>query len=143
MKNTLKRLRDSGFLIQPAKSEFMKPEIHYLGYVITDKGIKPNPKKVEAIKKLKPPSTVKEIQQTLGLLTYYRKFVPEFSKLSKPLSQLLKKNIEFKWTTECQLSFEKLIEILTSELLLKYRKTILLEYRCLSICHRICFTTKE
>lgn len=113
-------MKENRFIIQPDKSEFLKSEVTYPGHVITDTGIQPNPEKIKAIKNLKPPKDVKEVQQSLGLLTYYRKFVPNFSELSKPLSQLLKKDTKFNWTLECQENFEKLIKILTSDLLLQY-----------------------
>lgn len=120
LRNIFMRLRQNGFLIQPDKSEFLKTEICYLGHIISDDGIRPNPSKIEAIRTLKAPSNVKEIQQFLGMAGYYRKFIPNFSTLAKPLSSLLKKHEPFIWTSDHENSFKQLVELLTSDLLLKF-----------------------
>lgn len=85
------RLREANFKIQLDKSEFLKRETAYLGHIITPEGIKPNPDKVYAIKNFPIPRTTKEIKSFLGLVGYYRKFIPNFSKLTKPFTACLKK----------------------------------------------------
>ena len=69
------------------------------------------------------PNSVKEIKQFLGLTGYYRKFVPRFADISRPLTMLTKKDVKFKWTPACQKSFELLKETLCGEPVLKYADT--------------------
>ena len=69
------------------------------------------------------PRTPKEIKQFLGLTGYYRKFVPHFSEISRPLAKLTAKDTQFKWTPQCQFSFEMLKEALMSAPILKYPDT--------------------
>ncbi|CAH2210260.1 jg2077, partial [Pararge aegeria aegeria] len=67
-------------------------EVNYLGHIITDEGVKPNTEKVRAVKEFPAPKTQKDIKSFLGLISYYRRFIPEFSMLAKPLTSLLKKD---------------------------------------------------
>ena len=67
-----------------------------------------------------PPKTSKEVKQFLGLIGYYRKFVPRFSDTARPLNALTKKDIEFKWTQQCQDSFELLKTSLMTDPILTY-----------------------
>ena len=69
------------------------------------------------------PNSVKEIKQFLGLTGYYRKFVPRFADISRPLTTLTKKDVKFEWTPACQKSFELLKETLCGEPVLKYADT--------------------
>ncbi len=114
------RLREHKFLVQLDKSEFCKTEINYLGYVISDIGIQPNPEKIKCIKNFPVPTNVRQIQQFLGLTGYYRRFIKNYSNITKPLTQLLKKDVPFVWNTECETGFQNLITLLTENLLLKY-----------------------
>jgi len=79
------RLNNANLKLQPTKSDFLRKEIEYLGHIITDNGIKPNPKKIETIKSLPMPKTRKQIKSFLGLLGYYRKFIRDFANITKPL----------------------------------------------------------
>jgi len=78
------KLSKATLKLQPEKSEFLRKEIEYLGHVVTDEGVRPNPKKIEAIKAFPIPKSRKEIKSFLGLLGYYRKFIRDFAKLTKP-----------------------------------------------------------
>ena len=66
-------------------------EVSYLGHLITDEGVKPNPEKTKAVSEFPTPQSAKDIKSFLGLVSYYRRFIPEFSKIAKPLTSLLKK----------------------------------------------------
>lgn len=90
------RLRDSNLKIQLNKSEFMKLETVYLGHVISKDGIKPNPEKITAIQRFPIPKTTTEIKRFLGLVGYYRKFIPNFARITKPMTQCLKKGAKIK-----------------------------------------------
>ena len=66
----------------------MKKHRQYLGHIISEEGITPVPEKLESIQKMVPPQNPKEVKQFLGLIEYYRKFVPQFSDLARPLNTL-------------------------------------------------------
>jgi len=91
-----------------------------LGHVITEDGVKPDPKKIQCIVDYPTPKNVKELKSFLGFVGYYRKFIQDFSNKTKPLTTLLKQNQEFNWSDICQDSFDFFKNILTNELLLQY-----------------------
>ncbi|KMQ85713.1 hypothetical protein RF55_15566, partial [Lasius niger] len=78
----IERLRQANLKLQPDKCEFLKTEVTYLGHVIGRDGVKPDPKKLEAVQQFPRPKTPKNIKQFLGLAGYYRRFIPNFSKLA-------------------------------------------------------------
>ena len=91
-------LREAGLKIKWSKCDFFKSEIHYLGHLISPEGISPLPNKLDCIQHMPVPKNDKEIKQFLGLTGYYRKFVPRFADISRPLTTLTKKDKKF----ECQ-----------------------------------------
>lgn len=114
------RLRQVGLKLQPDKCEYLRPELEYLGHVISERGIQPNPNRIEKVKIYPVPKNPKEIKQFLGLVGYYRKFIKDFSKIAKPLTCLLQKSSTFQWTSEQQHSFETLKSKLLSQPVLIY-----------------------
>ena len=117
------RIRQHGLKLKLKKCAFFKEETEYLGFVISKDGVKPDPKKVEAIRDLPEPKNVREIRGFIGMCSYYRRFVPNFSKIAEPLIDLTKKYARFKWTSECQTAFDFLKESLTVVPLLAYPDT--------------------
>jgi hypothetical protein len=81
--------------------EFWLDEIPFLGHIISKGGILVDPPKVTAIVGWKIPCSVTEVRSFLGLAGYYRRFIEGFSKIAKPMTSLLEKGKEFKWTHEC------------------------------------------
>ena len=116
-------LWEAGLKMKHFKCDFFKSEIHYLGHLISPEGISLLPNKLDSIKHMPAPNSAKEIKQFLGLTGYYRKFVPRFADISRPLTTLTKKDAKFEWTSECQKSFELLKETLCGEPVLKYADT--------------------
>ena len=116
-------LQEAGLKMKCSKCDFFKSEIHYLGHLISPEGISPLPNKLDSIKHMPVPNSAKEIKQFLGLIGYYRKFVPRFADISRPLTTLTKKDTKFEWTSACQKSFELLKEALCGEPVLKYADT--------------------
>ena len=114
------RLKEAGLKMKCSKCDFFKCEIHYLGHLISADGIRPLPNKFDSIKHMPLPKDVKEIKQFLGLTGYFRKFVPRFADISRPLTTLTKKDQKFEWTPACQKSFKLLKEALCCEPVLKY-----------------------
>ena len=98
----LSHLRRAGLKLKPSKCELLKPQVLFLGHIVSNQGISPNPKLVEAITNWKPPTNVKEIQEFLGLCNYYRRFIHQFSDIASPLTQLTKKATDFTWDDRCQ-----------------------------------------
>ena len=114
------KLKEAGLKMKHSKCDFFKSEIHYLGHLISADGIRPLPNKLDSIKHMPVPKDAKEIKQFLGLTGYYRKFVPRFADISRPLTTLTTKDQKFKWTPACQKSLELLKETLCCEPVLKY-----------------------
>ena len=115
LREVFTRLLENNLKIQPDKCEFLKRECLYLGHVITEDGIKPDPDKIKAVLEFPVPKTVKNIKSFLGLSGYYRKFIQGYSAIAKPITHLLKKDVTFNWTKECQGAFDKLRTILCTE----------------------------
>ena len=116
-------LQEAGLKMKCSKCDFFKSEIYYLGHLISPEGISPLPNKLDSIRHMPVLNSAKEIKQFLGLTGYYRKFVPRFADISRPLTTLTKKDAKFEWTSACQKSFELLKEALCGEPVLKYADT--------------------
>ena len=114
------RLKEADLKLKASKCNFFKKHIQYLGHLVSGEGIEPLPEKLEAVRKMPPPTTPKEVRQFLGLVGYYRKFVPKFADIARPLTNLTKLDIPYEWTTRCQEAFEFLKEMLLKEPILKY-----------------------
>lgn len=83
-------LKSANMKVQLDKCEFLKKEVEFLGFVISDNGIKTNPKKVEAITNFPKPKTLRELRSFLGITNYYRRFIRDYAKIAKPLTMLLR-----------------------------------------------------
>lgn len=114
------RLRRANLKLQPDKCEFLRREVGYLGHIISNNGVKPDPAKIRAVKEFPRPRNEKNIKQFLGLAGYYRRFIPNFSKIAKPLTELLKKDNEFAWQKEQADAFTQLRDALCTEPVLQY-----------------------
>lgn len=120
LKTIFQRLRESNFKIQMDKSEFLKQETPYLGHIITPDGVKPNPDKIKAIENYPLPRTNRQIKQFLGLLGYYRKFIPDFARVTKPFTECLKKGRKIITDSKYIECFEKCKTLLTNDPILQY-----------------------
>ncbi|GBO09375.1 Transposon Ty3-G Gag-Pol polyprotein, partial [Araneus ventricosus] len=98
-----------------SKCAFAQTKISFLGYEIEQGKVSPNNANIETIKKLQPPTNIKELQRLLGSVNVYNKFIPQYAKLRYPLNQVLKKDVKFNWTNERQDAFDKLKETLTTK----------------------------
>lgn len=116
----LERMRKYNLKLQPDKCEFLRKEVSYLGHVIGSTGVRPDEKRVEAVKSYPVPKTTRELKGFLGLAGYYRRFIPNFSKIAKPLTELLKKNTPYVWDDRTEKAFNTLKELLTTQPLLQY-----------------------
>ena len=123
LETVFSHLREARLKMKQSKCDFFKKEIHYLGHLISTEGISLLPNKLDCIQHMPAPKNVKEIKQFLGLTGYYRKFLPRFADISRPLTTLTKKDKKFEWTPACQKSFNLLKETLCGEPILKYVDT--------------------
>lgn len=120
LERLLQRIDEFGFRLKFEKCKFFKSEITYLGQVIDKHGTKPEPDKIKAIQHLKTPENISEVRSLLGSINHYGKYVQNMRNLRKPLDDLLKKENVFKWTADCQKSFDDFKRILSSDLLLMH-----------------------
>ena len=114
------RLRKFGLKMKCEKCSFFKKHIQYLGHLVSEREFKPLPEKLESIRKMPAPRTAKEVKQFLGLIGYYRKFVPCFADISRPLTKLMRQNVVFEWTDQCSKAFNHLRELLMEYPILRY-----------------------
>ena len=114
IKIIFQKLIAAGLKLKEFKCDFFKKEIHYLGHLISSEGIHPLPEKLDTIRNMPRPKTPKEIKQFLCLCSYYRKFIPRFSDIARPLSKLTAHDTIFIWCEQCELSFQMLKDTLVS-----------------------------
>ena len=114
------RLRNFGLKMKWEKCSFFKKHIQYLRHLVLERGFEPLPEKLESIHKMPAPRTAKEVKQFLGLIGYYRKFIPHFADISRPLTKLTCHNVKFEWTEQCTKAFNHLCELLMEYPILRY-----------------------
>jgi hypothetical protein len=120
LKEVFKRLRAAGLKLGPDKCHFLQSKLEFLGHIVSGEGIMADPAKVEKVKNFPVPITRTQVRGFLGLASYYRKFIKDFSKIAQPLNHLLRKDSELEWTEKCQKSFDALKEKLITEPILAY-----------------------
>ncbi|XP_070020708.1 putative mitochondrial protein AtMg00860 [Nicotiana tabacum] len=108
-------LRENKLYIKREKCEFAQPKVHFLGHVISNGELRMDEVKVRTIQEWEAPIKVIELRSFLGLVTYYRQFISEYSAKAVPLTELLKKNKPWVWTEHCQKVFECLKAAVTDE----------------------------
>ena len=117
LKLVFDKLRQYGLTAKPSKVAVAHTEIEFLGHIVSQGVLKPKDGKISKILSLNVPKTKKEIRSLLGVLSYYRKFVPNFAAISAPLSGLTRKGLPDRvhWTDDCALAFSKLQAILSNK----------------------------
>ena len=101
----LEKLREHQLYAKFSKCEFWLKEVGFLGHVISGEGIAVDPTKVVTVTNWESPTSVGEIRSFLGLAGYYQRFIENFSKIVKPMTELLNKDTKFKWTEDIEASF--------------------------------------
>ena len=102
------------------KCQFAQSSTTYSGHIISDKGVTPDPDKVNAMKNLKSPKTVRQVRSFLGMSGFYRKFIKNYADMAMPLTQLTQKNVKFVWTEQCENSLREIIRQLALTPLLSH-----------------------
>jgi hypothetical protein len=115
----LDRLEANNLYLKPEKCAFEQKEIDYLGIIVGGNTLKMDPKKIEGVASWKEPTTVTEVRKFLGFTGYYRYFVPNYSKIARPLLDLTKKSTPWHWEERQQLAFDELKDRMCSKPVLK------------------------
>jgi hypothetical protein len=110
----LQWLRDHQLYVKFSKCAFWLKKVPFLGHIISVEGIAVDPSKVQEVLDWKSPKSVTQICSFLELAGYYRRFIPNFSKIAKPMTQLLEKEAKFKWSPQCEEAFLTLKKLLTT-----------------------------
>jgi hypothetical protein len=104
----MENLREHKLYAKFSKCEFWLNKVGLLGHIVSAEGVVVDPSKVESVTKWESPKNLGEIQRFLGLAGYYHRFIENFSKIAKPMTELLKKGKKFEWTDACEASFQDL-----------------------------------
>nr|CAH8870258.1 unnamed protein product [Trichobilharzia regenti] len=115
----LERMQTVGLKLNPSKCQFFRKEVCFLGHIVSAEGIKCDPAKVQEVKDWPLPNSAPELHSFLGLASYYRRFVLNFSFLAAPLFDILKKK-DYNWTASATEAFERLKNCLCSPPILAY-----------------------
>jgi len=114
LEEVFRRIQSANLKVKPTKCSFFQRQVAFLSHVISEDEISVQETKIDAIKDWPPCRTLTELRAFLGTSGYYRRFVKDFSSIAAPLFALMKKDVEFVWTDECQTAFDMLKKRLTS-----------------------------
>lgn len=114
LRTLFERLRLANLKLKPSKCHLLQRAVDFLGYRIDMNGVGTDPQKIAAVVNWPTPTKLREVRSFVGLCSYYRRFVPGFATVAAPLHALTKKNQSFRWSDQCQASFETLKEMLTT-----------------------------
>ncbi|KAM1277780.1 hypothetical protein ACFX13_030847 [Malus domestica] len=114
----LKRCVETNLVLNWEKCHFMVKQGIVLGHIISEKGIEVDKSKIDLVRHLPSPTSVREVRSFLGHAGFYRRFIKDFSKVAQPLCRLLQKEMAFEFTKECTASFNQLKELLTTTLII-------------------------
>ena len=112
LRAVLRRIRKANLKLRPSRCHSLQKEVEILGHVVSEAGILPNPRNIQKLVDWPRPINVTQVRGIVGLGSYYRRFVKNFSKLVHPLIELTKKDKSFVWTYKCEESFQSLKKIL-------------------------------
>ena len=120
VKKVLQRLRDAGLQVDLKKCEWNVTRTKYLGFIVTTEGIEVDQEKISVIRDWKPPTTVRGIQSFLGFCNFYRRFIKDYGIIAKPLVNLTRSSVAFRFDQSCWDAFEEIKTRLISAPILKH-----------------------
>ena len=120
LKVVLERLKSVNLKLNPKKCNLLCKKVSFLGHEVSEQGIATDPAKIQSVKDWPEPKSVTEVRQFVGLASYYRKFIPNFATICKPLHKLTQKDVKFDWSEQCQTAFDTVKHLLTSAPILSY-----------------------
>ncbi len=110
----LGRIATAGLKLKPEKCHMLQTEVVFLGHVVSREGVRPDPSNIAKIVQWPVPQNAKQVKQFVATGSYYRRFVRDFAKMTRPLVELTKKNTEFRWTDEHKRAFDSMKKSLIS-----------------------------
>ena len=117
--DALERLQQNGLYAKPSKSHLFTTTVEFLGHTLTPTGIRPSSSKCESIQTWPQPTSRKNIRQFLGITGFYRRYIPQYSEIACPLTNLLISGVQFHWSDAAQQAFELLKSKLISPPILR------------------------
>ena len=120
LEDVFQRFREAGLKLKPSKCQFFRKEVTYLGFTINTGGVLPDPSNTEKVASWPRPHSPTEVRSFIGLASFYRRFIRNFSKIAAPLTNLTHKGAKFNWTEECDNAFDTLKQALVNPPLLAY-----------------------
>ena len=114
------RLRKANLTLKPSKCTFGAQRVMYLGHYLSTKGIEVDPDKIKAVKEFPRPKNPREVRGFIGLCSFYRRFINNFSKIATPLHELTKNDVKFEWTDQREKAFQTLKQALLNTPVLRY-----------------------
>ncbi|UYV73793.1 K02A2.6-like [Cordylochernes scorpioides] len=120
LERVLQKIRGARLKLNPRKCKLFKEKVRYLGHVISRQGIQTDPDRTETVRQWPVPRDVHQLRSFLGLCSYYRRFVPGFSNIARPLHRLTESGRPFSWTVDCERAMDKLKQALSSPPMLAY-----------------------
>ena len=110
----LSRMSQAGLTLNLSKCLFCQPKVSFLGHVVSEEGLSPDPSKVEAVLAWPTPKTAKQMASFLGLCNYFKNFISGYAGICSPLFRLCNRDVRFEWSDDCQLAFERVKQALTA-----------------------------
>ena len=114
LERVFQRLREANLKLKPSKCQLLRRSVGFLGHIVTPEGVAMDPSKVKDVVEWPVPQKLRDVRAFLGLCSYYRRFVRDFSTVAAPLFALTKKGRTFTWDEQCQETFDRLKAALTS-----------------------------
>ena len=115
LKSALNRCQEKNIHLNPDKLTVGATEVKYFGHIISAEGLKPDPAKVKAIQEMPPPTSKKDLQTYLGMVTYLSKFTPSLSETTKPMRDLLKEDVDFIWDENTSAAFQATKKLISAQ----------------------------
>ncbi|KAJ8365224.1 hypothetical protein SKAU_G00140550 [Synaphobranchus kaupii] len=120
LRQVMDRIRAVNLKLNPEKCRFRVTEVSYVGHLLTNQGVKPDPAKTAAIRLISPPEDKHSLQRFLGMTNYLAKFIPGYSEATAPLRKLLRQDVDWCWLEHHTAAFTKLKELIASPPVLQY-----------------------
>ena len=128
LEEVFRALSRYGLKLRPSKCQLFQKEVKFLGHQVCSQGVAPDPEKTAAVQNWATPATIKQVRSFLGFVGYYRRFIKDFSKIAKPLNELLRgtgrgrrrHSHSIHWTEECEMAFKQLKQELLQAPILAY-----------------------
>ena len=120
LRDVLQRLKENNLRLNKDKCEFSKTEIKFYGHIFSAVGVRPDPKKVDAIHEAQPPQNPSDVKSLLGMAQYVSRFIPDYATITTPLRLLTRQDTPWKWEREEQKALDKLKEALVEESVMSY-----------------------